>query len=252
MKPSNPQVLSNPRSAKLTPSMFGDPACKAFGLHNNQISGNSKINSAGWFSQNGARLGCGDLSLANMATIATNLYPGDIFIALTEADSFLDMPSSLDHGVPGEDYVYQKATWVIGQDPKNGAVILRIRDDITKPEERVEDGIRYFRYPRNEFFAGIGYTPKKMGSKPTSPVKKPILKTNEEKIREALAKLQALGGGKPKALHPQPAPPPNGPSGSLGAGSQGMGKKYAPAPTMPTSPSPAKKMVKKIKRISKP
>src|SRR5579871_4577465 len=107
MKPTNPQILF-PQTTKLTPSMFGDPNCKAFGLHNNQIRGNSKINSAGWFNLNGDRLGSGDLELRDMLAIATQMSEGEVFIAISEVDSMYDMPSFLNHGAPGKDYVVQK------------------------------------------------------------------------------------------------------------------------------------------------
>jgi len=175
---------------KLTKSMFGDIKCKSFGLSNNQMRHNSIINNAGWYNLQGEKLGAGDLSLPDMVNIAKTISPTEAFVVLSEMDSMWDMPSTFDHTAPGKDYVLHKAIWIIGQDVNGGNAIVRIRENISKLENAEQDGIKYYRIPREEFFKTVGYTPKKLDLSSKPIVKKE--KTIEEKMKDAVNKLSSL------------------------------------------------------------
>jgi hypothetical protein len=232
--------------------MFGDAKCHAFGLHNNQIRGDGIINSAGWYNHNGERLGNGDLSLQDMVAIAKDLDPTEVFIAIAEIDASWDFPTHLDHSAPGKDYVFQKAVWIIGNDKTHGAAILRVRNDIQKPEKAEQNGIQYFRYPRDDFYKSVGYTPKKISS-PEKPKDKKVdldkMKEAADKLKTAVKKIKTASGQQPLPL------PPSGsfigvlPNGKVGA----IPIPVSPGKSVPLSPasSPTKKVVK-VKRISKP
>lgn len=229
---------------KLTKCMYGDPSCQTFGLQNNQIRGNSVINSAGWYNMNGERLGSGDLSLVDMASIAKSIGTTDIFIALPERDASWDLPSHLEYSAPGKDYIMQKAAWVIAQDPQNGSAILRIRDDLEKPEVGERDGVKFIRYPRSEFYKATNYTPKKVNS-PAVPEKKKTV----DKLQEAADKLKAMAAGKkaPTAVNkPLPiktisgkAPVATKPGGTL------------PLPGISTAKPTTKPIMKSVKKVAK-
>jgi hypothetical protein len=229
---------------KLTKSMFGDLKCKAFGLSNNQMRWNSIIKNAGWYNGAGERIGAGDLNLTDMENIAKSLDPTDVFIVLAEIDAMWDMPSTFDHSAPGKDYVLQKAVWLIGKDVKNGNAIIRVRDNISQPENAEQDNVKYYRFPREDMYKSIGYTPKKidLSSKPT--VKKEAKKTLEEKMKNAVNQLKTLKTTKP--TQSISATPPAGSGQYIG----GSGTKTVPVP-MPANPvpTPTKKM-KPIKKVS--
>lgn len=185
---------------KLTQQMFGDLNCKAFGLSNNQMRHNSIINNAGWFNFEGQKLGSGDLALADMENIAKTIDPSDIFIVIAEIDAMWDMPSTFDHSAPGKDYVIQKAVWVIGKDKSAGSAIIRVRDNISKPEEATQDGVKYFRYPRADMYKSLGYTFKKIDLTGKEEQVKEMKKTIEEKMKDGLNKF--IGNGKTgKVIH---------------------------------------------------
>src|SRR5271165_1679838 len=230
---------------KLTKSMFGDLKCKAFGLSNNQTRWNSIINNAGWYNLQGEKLGAGDLNLADMANIAKSISPEDAFIALAEMDAMWDMSSTLDHTAPGKDYVIQKAVWLIGKDSKNGNAIIRVRENISKSENAEQDGVKYYRFPREELYKSVGYTPSKieLSSKPT--VKKETKKTLEEKMKDAVNKLNSL---KPSKTVAPPAGSGQYISGTVHNAPLVPTKATKTNPVPGISPSATKKQ-KPIKRV---
>lgn len=148
-------------TTKLTKCIYGfetNPKKTPFGLMNNQIRGNGIIQSAGWFNINGERLGGGDLTLQDMQNISQNISLSESFFVLTEVDAGWDLPSDLDRTAPGFPYILQKAVWVMAKGPTSrSALIIRVRDDISKPEETEKDGVKFIRIPRNEFYAAFGY-----------------------------------------------------------------------------------------------
>jgi hypothetical protein len=171
---------------KLTKCIYGvenDPKKTPFGLINNQIRHNSIINNAGWFNINGEVLGRGDLSLQDFQNISKSLPLGEIFIALTEADSTFDMPSNLDRLSPGKDYVFNKAVWLVGTAETGKNVIMRVRDSSQVKTEVIEtDGVKYVRVPKTEFLKTIK-TPVKSAPKKED-------KSKEDKADELITELK--------------------------------------------------------------
>ena len=229
---------------KLTKCMFSDPACKAFGLSNNQIRGTGIINSAGWFNLDGERIGNGDLSTQDMATIAKTISSDDLFIVLKEVDAKMDFPANLDYLSPGKDYVCTHAVWMIGRDVGGKSTILRIRDDIETVEMAKQDGVEYMRIPRKEMYRAINYTP---------PAKKAKPKDVDDKKMDGLKKAAtSLKSAMTKSSPANPAPSPTSPAKPVATSQvKGIGKPFIP--TAPTPPIPApppfapikKKVVKK-------
>jgi hypothetical protein len=223
---------------KLTKSMYGDLKCKAFGLSNNQMRGNSIINNAGWYNLRGEKLGNGDLNLTDMENIAKTISLEEAFVVLAEMDAMWNMPSTLDHTAPGTDYVMQKAIWMIGKDAKGGNAIIRIRENISKSENAEQDGVKYYRFPREELYKSLNYSPKKIELSAKTTVKKDA-KTLEEKMKDAVNKLNSLKPTKSVSVKSTPSPSPVGSVNYIGGGSI---TKINPAPT-PSAPKKLKKSV---------
>lgn len=147
----------------LTKCVYGletDPKKTPFALLNNQYRLDNIIQNAGWFNGKGERVGTGDLSLKDMQRVAKNISSSEIFIALTEFDSGVDLPSNLDRTAPGIPYVLTKASWVMARLASGEGMVLRIRNDITKTEDATKDGINYIRIPRGDLYKAFGFDPK--------------------------------------------------------------------------------------------
>src|SRR6185369_424422 len=89
------------------------------------------IKNAGWYNKAGEKLGWGDLSTDDFFRIRRELEDGEMFIILSERDSFWNFatqPGLLGHNVvtkpdveaPGVDYVAAKARYIIIKRPEDG------------------------------------------------------------------------------------------------------------------------------------
>lgn len=160
--------------ALLTKCVYGvetNPKKTPFGLINGQYRIGEILQNAGWFNGDGERLGSGDLSMKDLENISKHISSLEIFFALTELDSSWDLPSHLNRTEPGIEYVVQKAVWIAAKS-NLGSSILRIRDDISKPEEAVKDDVKYLRLPRRELYASLVKLPQPPAAKP--PVNDPL------------------------------------------------------------------------------
>lgn len=242
------------QSRRLTKSMYGDLKCKAFDISNGQMRHDAIIKSAGWYTHKGDRLGNGDLSLFDMQVISIAINPDDVFIVLSELDSMWDMPSELDHSSPGQDYVLQKAIWIIGHTKELGGTIIRVRNDITKLEEIEKDNIKYLRMPREDSYKSLGYTFKKIdlsGGKSKEEKKEDPIKSIESKLKAATKKMKSLSSSVVSKSNPIPPMPANHYIGMLPNGQVGAipvpatnAKPTNPIPIPSTTPKTIKKMKK--------
>lgn len=98
-----------------------------FGLHYGQMNGGEFGHNSGWYNAFGQKLGYGDLSKADVLRIQQNLPIHEIFITMSERNSFWDFVtqigiigsmSSADATIeePGVDYVADHARFVITRD----------------------------------------------------------------------------------------------------------------------------------------
>jgi hypothetical protein len=160
----------------LTKYIFGnqiDPKKTPFGLLSGQVRHNAIITSAGWYNYNGQKLGYGDLSLQDMEKISLNISKLEIFFALTEGDSFWNIPKEINSTEPGLDYIANNAAWIITK-----SLIIRSRPEIIKSEKTIQDGISYMRIPRGNI---------KEILQPSSIKEKPVLlKTDEPEPKKAV------------------------------------------------------------------
>lgn len=166
----------------LTKSIYGyetDHKKTPFGFLNNQVRLDGIINNAGWFNFLGERLGFGDLSIQDMKNISLHIPVGEIFIILSEADSGWSLPSHLDQSAPGKDYVLQRAIWIIGKSPDKKELIIRVKENVSIPEQITKDGINYTRLDRNTFYKTLAYDPKAI---PVAPTKVEPKKYTPDKI----------------------------------------------------------------------
>jgi hypothetical protein len=140
-------MLSTNKTTKLSKMCFGlqtDPNKTPFGFLNGQVRHDAIITSAGWYNFEGQKLGYGDLSLQDMAKISSTLSKNEIFLVLSEGDSFWNVPKNINSAEPGSEYVIANASWVI-----SNSLIVRSRSDIKKSEKTSKDGISYVRIPRS-------------------------------------------------------------------------------------------------------
>lgn len=114
----------------LTQGMYGhefSPTHDArFGLICGQMRGgiDSMTHNSGWYNANGEKLGWGDLSLRDFNRIAEELEPGEVFIILSERDSFWNFVEQIGmigalcktnekEQHPGRKYMQEKAMYII-------------------------------------------------------------------------------------------------------------------------------------------
>ena len=111
-----------------------------FGLACGQMRGHDFCHNAGWYNKAGEKLGWGDLSLDDIRTICREIDPGELFVILSEHDSFWKFTTSIgtigsmcsvrpDAEAPGVDYIAEHARYIIA----NGAIYaLDAREDFER------------------------------------------------------------------------------------------------------------------------
>lgn len=94
-----------------------------FGLRVGQIRGRDMVHNAGWYDRTGKKLGWGDLSPDDFRRISLDLGEGELFIVLSESDSFWNfvtrkptLATKPEEKAPGIDYVAEKCAYILGQD----------------------------------------------------------------------------------------------------------------------------------------
>lgn len=120
---------------RLTKGMYGYPQqSKLFGLSDGQCLSRDFVHNGGWYNKLGEKLGWGDLSLSNIKRISEELEEGELFIVLSEQDSFwehvtdirgpavcgmvtVDKESEMN---PGQQVLIEKARYIIAK----GAIYL--------------------------------------------------------------------------------------------------------------------------------
>jgi len=113
---------------RLIQGMYGSefaPASNLFGLYCGQIRIEDLVHNGGWYNKQGEKLGWGDLDKADFLRIATELKDGELFIVLSESDSFWNFVTKIgplgslcktDPKIenPGKGFVAQKCNFIIG------------------------------------------------------------------------------------------------------------------------------------------
>lgn len=191
---------------KLTKCIYGfetNPKNTPFGLLNNQVRVDNIIQNAGWFNENGEKLGTGDLNLKEMNHIAANIKKPSVFFVLNEMDSSYDIPSHLDRSEPGTQYVMDKAAWVIVP-AANSSGIIRVRDDAKSPEDVEKDGIKFVRMSRaslRKLFVPVASSPVVAQDKETDkkPEKDDDFKDLVARMSKAIANTKMSSPASPPA-----------------------------------------------------
>lgn len=111
---------------KLQPGMFGREfsPTECMGLRCGQIRGEDFVHNGGWYNARGEKIGWGDLSFNDMVLLSSRLDHDDVFVILSESDSFWNFVEEI--GVigsmseveptadnPGVEYVTAKAMYAI-------------------------------------------------------------------------------------------------------------------------------------------
>jgi hypothetical protein len=95
-----------------------------FGLKLGQIRSERLVKAGGWYNERGEKLGWGDLSPADFRRICAELGDDELFIVLSEIDSFASFVEKVGDAMfevrpgieaPGIDYVAKKCRFVIQQ-----------------------------------------------------------------------------------------------------------------------------------------
>ena len=150
----------------LTQGMYSDLSCNTFGLMYAQNRTDEVIRNAGWFNKAGEKLGWGDLSIRDMDNISALLPDGELFLALSEADSNWNMPSNIDRFAPGLDYVMQNVVWLVSAFKATNDTKYLVKDFITIGSAmhsnntsvfKSEDQVDYYEITRDKLFKAIGY-----------------------------------------------------------------------------------------------
>lgn len=97
----------------LDKAMFSDLTCHEFGLSYGQIKSDAILHNAGWFNNQGEKLGYGDISYNDIENIQKDLFDDECFILLSENATSWSIPSELNRMEPGIDYVKNNASWFI-------------------------------------------------------------------------------------------------------------------------------------------
>lgn len=108
---------------RLKKGMYENPRECLFGLRNEQLCGRDVrvAKNSGWYNKRGEKLGWGDLSAEHVRRIASELNDGELFIVLSETDSYwnfvkFDNMAKKENPkmfAPGIDYVAEHAMYVI-------------------------------------------------------------------------------------------------------------------------------------------
>ena len=113
---------------QLTKGVYGgefDSLIGPFDLMCGQMRGRGMTHNSGWYNRLGEKLGFGDLSVEDFDRIAAGLEEGELFIILSESDSFWNFVTKPGHfgyqaktqptvEAPGVEYVAAHAMYVIG------------------------------------------------------------------------------------------------------------------------------------------
>lgn len=70
-------------------------ATQVFGLRTGQMRHPDTIHNGGWYNARGEKLGWGDLNVADYTRIQAQLEEDDVFVVLTEQDSFWNFVTKL-------------------------------------------------------------------------------------------------------------------------------------------------------------
>ncbi len=98
----------------LDKAMFGDLNCHAFGLTNGQQKNQAVLHNAGWFNQDGEKLGYGDVTLTDIRNIHFGLASdNECFAILSEKATGWNLPTQLNSAEPGPDYIKANALWFV-------------------------------------------------------------------------------------------------------------------------------------------
>ena len=114
---------------QLTKGMYGHefkPASDQFGIRCGQCCGKDFVHNGGWYNRDGEKLGWGDLSPADFLKISNEVEDDELFIILTEQDSFWNFVTRVsiigsmaavkpDIDAPGVDYVAEKCYYIIAK-----------------------------------------------------------------------------------------------------------------------------------------
>src|SRR3989338_918088 len=117
------------KMAQLTKGMYGGEILAKrglFGLRCGQCRGDDFVHNGGWYNRAGEKLGFGDLAPADFLEVSNNLEDGEMFIILSESDSFWKFvyrPGLIgsmaavkpDVEAPGVEYVAEHAMYVIAR-----------------------------------------------------------------------------------------------------------------------------------------
>lgn len=134
--------------APLTKGMFGrqfSPVDARFDIYCGQLRGHELSHNGGWYNRQGEKLGYGDLDANDFRRIARDLDPGEVFIVLSESDSFWNFVTGYvavgalcttkpDVEAPGIDYVIEHARFVI---TRGRVMIVRQEFDPNEPTRMI-------------------------------------------------------------------------------------------------------------------
>jgi hypothetical protein len=113
---------------------------------------------AGWYNKNGEKIGWGDLSKKDVQNIQKALQDGELFITVSEHDSFWNFVrefgsigsmcrTTIDEQAPGIDYVSEKSRFIIA----HNELFANAVEFWIKPGEKKEvDGIQFTGLEINE------------------------------------------------------------------------------------------------------
>jgi hypothetical protein len=135
---------------RLRKHIFGyehNTAKTPFGFLNEQIRSNAVVKSGGWYNYDSQKIGRGDLSMNDLATVAAQIPAEEAFFVLSEGDAFWGVPEGVDTSEPGIEYVVRCAIWMVSR----STGIVRVRDNIYGGEYAEKDGVKYTRIPREGF-----------------------------------------------------------------------------------------------------
>jgi hypothetical protein len=97
-----------------------------FGLRCGQMRGHDFTHNSGWYNREGEKLGWGDLSLEDFQHISDGLDENELFIVLSESDSFWNFVTrpgligsisevNPDVNAPGKEYVAEHCMYIIAK-----------------------------------------------------------------------------------------------------------------------------------------
>lgn len=149
--------------AQLTKGMYGHefhPTGDLFGLRCGQMCGSSTrmAKNAGWYNKSGEKLGFGDLSAADFQRISSELENGELFIVLSEQNSFWNFvtrpgiigaqaETKPDVEAPGMEYVAEHCRYILA---KGSAYAIVDFDDLRKEAVEVRNGVAFHVLLREE------------------------------------------------------------------------------------------------------